>query len=184
MEATINHSLRAAVIGLGAMGKQHARVYTDMEEVELVGVADPNVRTLEKVAGRYHTRGLEDYGAMLDHGKPDLVSLAVPTKWHYPIASELIERGIHVLVEEPFTLTLDHRDRDVIHLEGGRRYVVNPGSVGQPRDGNPMASFMIWDDEAREVTHFRCAYDIPAAQARMRDAELPEFLITRLIQGI
>ena len=107
MEATINHSLRAAVIGLGAMGKQHARVYTDMEEVELVGVADPNVRTLEKVAGRYHTRGLEDYGAMLDHGKPDLVSLAVPTKWHYPIASELIERGIHVLVEEPFTLTLE-----------------------------------------------------------------------------
>ena len=107
METITTGGLRAAVIGVGAMGKHHARIYADMEEVDLVGVADPDAKTRAQVAGRHHTRGFEDYGALLDKEKPDLVSLAVPTKWHYPIASELIERGIHVLVEKPFTLTLE-----------------------------------------------------------------------------
>lgn len=107
MEPTTNSRVRAAVIGVGAMGKHHARIYADMEEVELVGVADPDAKTRAQVAERHHTRGFEDYCTLLEEEKPDLVSLAVPTKWHYPIASDLIDRGIHVLVEKPFTLTLE-----------------------------------------------------------------------------
>ena len=107
METTINTRVRAAVIGVGAMGRHHARIYADMEEVELVGVADPDAKTRAQVAARHHTRGYEDYGTLLDEEQPELVSLAVPTKWHYPIASDLIDRGVHVLVEKPFTLTLE-----------------------------------------------------------------------------
>jgi predicted dehydrogenase len=110
------------------MGKHHARIYADMEEVELVGVADADSKTLAQVAGRHHTQGFEDYGALLDAGKPELVSLAVPTQWHYPIASELIERGIHVLVEKPFTLTLEE-GRSLIEQARSRGVKLGVGHV-------------------------------------------------------
>lgn len=105
MRVTTNRP-RAAVIGAGAMGKHHARLYAAMDNVSLVGVADPDAEARAQVARRHHTRAFSDYRALLDAEKPDLVSLAVPTEFHYPIASDLIGRGIHVLVEKPIALTI------------------------------------------------------------------------------
>lgn len=66
----------------------------------------------------------------------------------------------------------------------GRRMLVNPGSVGQPRDGNPEASFAIVDLEARTVAWGRVGYDVAAVQAAMRDAGLPSSLASRLRSGL
>jgi predicted phosphodiesterase len=66
----------------------------------------------------------------------------------------------------------------------GRRVLVNPGSVGQPRDGDPDASFAILDLEAGVVTWHRAAYDVRAVQAAMREAGLPASLVTRLTTGV
>lgn len=99
--------MRAAVIGVGAMGKHHARLYAEMDDVALVGVADPDPEMQAQAAGRYNTRGFVDYRAMLETAKPDIVSLAVPTQLHYSIASDLLERGVHVLVEKPLALTVE-----------------------------------------------------------------------------
>ena len=107
MNATALNHLRAAVIGVGTMGKHHARLYANMDGIELVGVADPDPAARAQVAGRYHTRGFADYRTMLEAERPDIVSLAVPTRLHYPLASDLIERGIHVLVEKPIALTVE-----------------------------------------------------------------------------
>ena len=63
------------------------------------------------------------------------------------------------------------------------KVLVNPGSVGQPRDGDPRASFVIWDDQESTVEFHRVDYPIETTQARMRDAKLPEFLVTRLAFG-
>lgn len=63
------------------------------------------------------------------------------------------------------------------------RYVINPGSVGQPRDGDPRASYAILDPEAHRVTVHRVSYDIRAAQEKIRRAGLPEFLADRLAVG-
>ncbi|MFN2520200.1 MAG: metallophosphoesterase [Candidatus Limnocylindria bacterium] len=65
----------------------------------------------------------------------------------------------------------------------GDRVMVNPGSVGQPRDGDPRSSFAVLDLDARTVTFHRVAYDIAATQRRMRTLELPEFLADRLASG-
>ena len=65
----------------------------------------------------------------------------------------------------------------------GLRYLVNPGSVGQPRDGDPRASCAIIDTEARRLRILRVAYDIAAAQRKIRQAGLPEFLADRLALG-
>ncbi|OHD76557.1 MAG: hypothetical protein A2V99_16590 [Spirochaetes bacterium RBG_16_67_19] len=64
-----------------------------------------------------------------------------------------------------------------------RRLVINPGSVGQPRDGDPRTSYAIYDDEARTVTVHRLEYDIAATQQKMAAAGLPAWLIRRLSRG-
>jgi predicted phosphodiesterase len=63
------------------------------------------------------------------------------------------------------------------------KMLVNPGSVGQPRDGDPRASFVIWDDHQSMLEFHRVEYSIETTQARMRDAKLPDFLIHRLAFG-
>jgi predicted phosphodiesterase len=70
-----------------------------------------------------------------------------------------------------------------ITLEPDLGYIVNPGSIGQPRDGNPDASFGIYDTEAQCVEIRRVSYDIAAVQKKMRKARLPQHLIERLPRG-
>lgn len=70
-----------------------------------------------------------------------------------------------------------------IALESALRYLVNPGSVGQPRDGNPDASYGLWDTEARTIEIRRVPYDIAAVQRKMRQAGLPQYLADRLSRG-
>jgi predicted phosphodiesterase len=70
-----------------------------------------------------------------------------------------------------------------LHLEPGYKYLLNPGSIGQPRDGDPRAAFAIADFDHNIVEFWRVPYDIPEVQARMYDANLPEPLIHRLTLG-
>ena len=63
------------------------------------------------------------------------------------------------------------------------RMIINPGSVGQPRDGDPRASYAIYDAETKALMHYRVEYDIPATQKKMADRGLPEPLVSRLSFG-
>jgi len=69
-------------------------------------------------------------------------------------------------------------------LEAGDRYIINPGSVGQPRDGDPRAACCIFDTEAGTITLHRCAYDIEAEARDIIDAGLPRYLAERLLIGV
>lgn len=68
-------------------------------------------------------------------------------------------------------------------LEGRSRYLINPGSVGQPRDRDWRAAFAIADSDKREVKYYRIPYDLPTTQEKMKKAGLPEPLIIRLQFG-
>lgn len=70
-----------------------------------------------------------------------------------------------------------------IKIELGKKYFVNTGSVGQPRDGNPMSSYCIFYPESQQICFRRVAYDVSAAQSRIRAASLPERLAARLERG-
>src|SRR5262245_16015645 len=96
---------RVAVIGVGHLGKHHARIYADMENVELAGVVDIQQARAEEIATAHKTRAYIDYHDVLD--KVDAVSLAVPTIDHARIGLELLSQGIDVLVEKPIAATLD-----------------------------------------------------------------------------
>lgn len=70
-----------------------------------------------------------------------------------------------------------------LQLSGTARYMINPGSVGQPRDGDPRAAFAIFDTEQRTVTFHRVPYDVATAQEKIFAAGLPERLAIRLEEG-
>jgi diadenosine tetraphosphatase ApaH/serine/threonine PP2A family protein phosphatase len=78
----------------------------------------------------------------------------------------------------------DYARGDVgLTLDAGRRYIVNVGSVGQPRDRDPRAAYAIWDVDARQITVRRVAYDVATARAKIEEAGLPRFLADRLVAG-
>lgn len=99
----MNKKVNVAVIGVGHLGQHHARVYTELENANLLGIVDTNEEQLEIVCKRLNTKGYKSYKDIPE--KIDAVSLAVPTKYHYDIALSLIADGINVLIEKPITET-------------------------------------------------------------------------------
>jgi UDP-N-acetylglucosamine 3-dehydrogenase len=97
--------LKAAVIGVGAMGRNHVRVYTELDDVSLVAVADPSQANREKVERRFGVHAYADHREMLEAEKPDLVTIAVPSALHRAVALDAIAAGVHVLVEKPLAAT-------------------------------------------------------------------------------
>lgn len=100
-------TLRTAVIGVGSMGKNHARIYWELPNADLVGVADFDHDTADAIANKYGTKAYYDYRELLDETKPDAVTLAVPTIYHRDIALEIIDRGIPLLIEKPIAFTIE-----------------------------------------------------------------------------
>src|SRR5262245_43658805 len=96
---------KVAVIGVGHLGKQHARLYSEFEGVDLAGVVDILPPRATEVASLYKTSAYTDYRELF--GKVGAVSLAVPTIDHARIAIDLLEHGIDVLVEKPISSTAE-----------------------------------------------------------------------------
>jgi len=93
--------LRVAVIGVGALGRHHARILSELEGVELVAVADSQVDRGQEIAFKHHSRWVADYRELLDKKVVDAVSVVVPTVAHREVAGAFLEQGIPVLVEKP-----------------------------------------------------------------------------------
>ncbi|MDY0019408.1 MAG: Gfo/Idh/MocA family oxidoreductase [Anaerolineae bacterium] len=99
-------TLKAAVIGVGSMGRHHARVYSELGQTTLVGIADAVEETGKRVASLYNVPAYTDYHEMLEREKPDIVTVAVPTGLHAAVAQEVMEAGAHVLVEKPIAASV------------------------------------------------------------------------------
>ena len=97
--------IRGGVIGVGAMGRHHARIYSGMQGVELVGVADTDTRRANEVAAEYDTEAFTDYEILLKNDL-DAVSIAVPTSLHRYVALKVAENGVNMLIERPMAESL------------------------------------------------------------------------------
>ncbi|SDK06964.1 Predicted dehydrogenase [Halovenus aranensis] len=113
------------VIGVGSMGSNHARVYSTLPEVDLVGVADADEERAAEVAERYETTAL-DRRSLIE--RADAVSIVVPTRFHYEIARECIEAGVDVLVEKPF-VDDPERGEELVELAEREGVVVQVGHI-------------------------------------------------------
>jgi predicted dehydrogenase len=98
-----------AVVGVGHLGRHHARILSEMPGVELAAVVDTNRERVQQIAGERRTTAYSDWRDVLDD--VDAVTIAVPTERHLEIARPFLERGVHVLVEKPMTSTTADADR-------------------------------------------------------------------------
>jgi UDP-N-acetylglucosamine 3-dehydrogenase len=120
--------LRAAVIGGGSMGRNHARVYADLEDVQLVAVADVDEVALGHFRQRYGARTYTSYRRMLERERLDLVSVVVPTELHFAVARDVIAADVALLVEKPIAATLDEGVA-LLRLAEERRVLLTVGHI-------------------------------------------------------
>ncbi len=107
-----NGKLRVAAIGVGSLGRHHARNYAELAaegRVEMIGVCDTSAETAAQIGASHGCEHFTDWHELL--GKVDAVSIATPTETHCEIACAFLETGISVLVEKPIALTLEEADR-------------------------------------------------------------------------
>jgi len=125
--------MKAAVIGVGHLGKHHARILASLPGVSLAGVIDINRDRAAQIASQYNTHAFHSVGEM---GHLDLAVIAVPTVSHASIALPLIESGVHTLVEKPVAQTV--READSLIAAAKRAGVVL--AVGHSERFNPAVA--------------------------------------------
>jgi predicted dehydrogenase len=105
--------LRTAVIGAGKMGKIHAKVYSKLDNVELVAVADNDIEKAEVLAEKFDCQATADPASLI--GKVDAVTISAPTIAHYELAMLFIKNGIPVLIEKPLASSVQ-QGRKIVEL--------------------------------------------------------------------
>lgn len=118
--------LRMAVLGAGRLGGFHARKIADHQDVDLVAVVDPVRASRRRVAEACQTRPLSDYRPLL--GRLDAAVIAAPTRLHHELALDLLNHGVHLLVEKPICTTLAEAD-ELVQTARRRGLVLQVGHV-------------------------------------------------------
>jgi predicted dehydrogenase len=142
--------LRVAVVGAGYLGRHHARIYSELDETELVYVVDSDEARAKDVAQKYGCRACADYRDAL--GVVDAVNVVVSTTNHFEVALGCIKAGKDVFVEKPITSTLSQADEIVTEAERAGR-VLQVGHLERYNPGVGLLSGMV--DEPRLVEAVR-----------------------------
>ncbi len=121
----MSEPVNATVIGVGSMGRHHARVYSELPEVNLVGIHDLDEKRAAEVALNHGAQAVDMDEALRES---DIVSIAVPTPYHYETAKGCIEEGVHVLVEKPF-VSEPEEGRDLLALAERNDVMIQVGHV-------------------------------------------------------
>jgi predicted dehydrogenase len=124
--------IRVAVVGAGEFGKNHVRLWRQLDGVELVGIVDTDADRARQIASEYQTEVIAGLDALARDGV-DAVSLAVPTKEHARIGCQLLEAGLDVLVEKPMAASLKEADQLIASAKRSGRIL----QVGHVERFNP-----------------------------------------------
>lgn len=105
-----DNKIKCAVIGIGNMGKNHVRTFSQIPDAELVAVADNNSVLAEKIAKDYNIPYYVDYKEMIKAQKPTVVSVCVPTSLHCEVARYCLNNNINILLEKPIASTIEEAE--------------------------------------------------------------------------
>jgi len=122
----VEPKIRAGVVGAGHMGQYHILAFMELWDVELTGIVDLDFERAQRLAASYGSRAFKDHREL--YGLVDVVTVAVPTERHVEIARDLLEAGIHVLVEKPMTGTLEEA-KDLFRVARHHGSVLHVGHV-------------------------------------------------------
>ncbi|MEX0621777.1 MAG: Gfo/Idh/MocA family oxidoreductase [Candidatus Woykebacteria bacterium] len=120
--------LKAAVIGVGNMGRHHARNYAQLPAVDLVAISDLDERAGKKIANLYAAKYYKDYSEMLKREKPDIVTISTPTRWHHSVALDALEAGSNILIEKPISTNLEEA-KEIIESAKGKKLKLTVGHI-------------------------------------------------------
>ncbi len=126
MTQPIEPRIRGAIVGAGHMGQYHILALAELWGVDLVGVVDTDFDKARRVAAPYGARAFPSHGELA--GLVDFVTVAVPTALHFEVARDLLEAGIHVLLEKPMTATLEEA-KELFRIARQRNRVLHVGHV-------------------------------------------------------
>jgi predicted dehydrogenase len=118
--------VRVGVVGVGALGEHHARLYADLDSVELAGIFDANPDRARLIARRYACRAFDRLDELA--GAVEAVSVVVPTDRHREVAGRLLETGRHVMVEKPIASTTAEAE-ELVALARARGVILQVGHV-------------------------------------------------------
>ncbi len=119
---------RVAVVGFGVMGQYHANNYAAMPEARLIAAVDPDPVQRELAEQRFGLRAWRSVAELLANESIDAVSVAAPTSQHFAISRQLLEAGVHVLVEKPLAPTV-RQAVQLVELSRQRRLVLQVGHI-------------------------------------------------------
>lgn len=119
--------LKIAVVGVGRLGANHARIYSELKNVKLCAVCDTNPQALEKVSSKLKVKAYTDYEDLLSQ-KLDAVSIAVPTIIHHRVAKVFLNAGIPALIEKPITSNIQEA-QDLISIAENKNAIIQVGHV-------------------------------------------------------
>jgi len=119
--------VRIGIIGTGRMGQNHCRVYSNLKNTKFVGVCDVNPERGKEVARTYEVSYFREVDSLLEN--VDAVSICTPTPLHYELVTRCLERNIHVMVEKPFTETLEQAQALKAAAEAQNHLVVQVGHI-------------------------------------------------------
>ena len=120
--------MKIGVIGVGHLGQHHARIYTELLDARLVGVADSDTDRAHLIGEHL---GVPAYGSLeelIRRKNPDAISVVVPTSQHYAIAKTALEAGIHVLVEKPITI-MPEEAAELLEIANRKNLVLQVGHI-------------------------------------------------------
>jgi len=128
--------VNCGVIGVGYLGAHHARIYSEMDNVNLVGICDLNSQRAEEISNLYHCPVFNSPGSLAE--KCDALSVVTPTTSHAATAIPLLKQGCHLLVEKPLCVTLDEAEQIIRTAEENKCYL----QVGHIENYNPVNSYL------------------------------------------
>ena len=118
--------LKIGVIGTGHLGKLHTKMFTEIENCELVGIYDSNSEQAKNVSEEFKVSAISSIDELLD--KVDAVSIAAITSAHYEIAKKCLEKGIHVFVEKPITATIPQAE-ELVKISNDKKLNLQVGHI-------------------------------------------------------
>ncbi len=118
--------IKIGVIGVGALGRHHARLYKGIENAEVIGIFDLDEKGLNAVAAEFDLTPYTDMNELAD--KCDALSIAVPATKHYEVAVDLLKKGKHLLIEKPLATDINHA-REIVQVAQEKNLVLGVGHV-------------------------------------------------------
>ncbi|MEI6807464.1 MAG: Gfo/Idh/MocA family oxidoreductase [bacterium] len=164
----MSQRLKVGVVGVGSLGQWHADKYSRLDSAELVGVYDVNPARAGEIAAKYKTKTFDTVEALA--GVIEAASVAVPAEHHFKVASLLMDRGIHLMVEKPIASTTDQAET-MVRLAEKKGLILQVGHIER---FNPVMKYL---EEILHAPKFiesvrLSPYPVPAAGATARGTDV------------